>query len=305
MQWYQHAEPTNVNYYRNAKVMLNDDNIHPEWVEYPVKYSEVHTINGSNTILVNIGESWAYGENVKGIASALQNYNLDSQLEYTFGPIMASKLNVDLYQYARPGNSNGYMFSELERIIAYINRTFNYDKILLVMQMTEPSREHAHLNTLDYNHPIQKLYQRDQNISFYEWLKKYDEIFLDILDKIERENFNLDAIVWKNFCKWNTDLKLERVKQIQPNWIAKSAELLNINYRSLSFQSIGWLDEIYNNKDFFKINFDKHWLNKEMAKIEKSNNFLKANKFHSMHPNHKGHAVWADHLLTESGWLDE
>jgi hypothetical protein len=218
---------------------------------------------------------------------------------------MASKLNFDLYQYARPGNSNGYMFSELERIISYINKTFNYDKILLVMQITEPSREQAHLDTLDVDHPVKELYQRDQNISFHEWLTKYDEIFLNILDKIERDNSNLDVIVWKNFCKWNTDLKLERVQQIKPSWIAKSAELLNINYRSISFQSIGWLDEMYKNKDFFKIEFDKDWLNKEMAKIEKSNNFLKANKFHSMHPNHKGHAVWADHLLTQSGWVNE
>lgn len=305
MQWYEHTEDVDVEYYRNAKIMLNDDNIHPDWVEHPVKFSEVHAINGSNTVLVNIGESWTYGENVKGIASALQNYSLDTQLKYTFGPRMASKLNVDLYQYARPGNSNGYMFSELERIISYINKTFTYNKILLVMQMTEPSREQAHLNTLDSTHPVQKLYQRDQNISFHEWLTKYDEIFLNFLHKIERNNSNLDVIVWKNFCKWNTHMKFERIKQIQPCWIAKSAQLLNIKYRSLSFQSIGWLDEMYKNRNIFKIHFDKSWLNKEMAKIEKSNDFLKANKFHSMHPNHKGHAAWADHLLTESGWLHE
>lgn len=305
MNWYEYLDKTDLEYYRNSTIMLNDENIHPEWVEHPVKFSELHVINRSNTLLINIGESWTYGENVKDIASGLQKYNLSTQLEYTFGPRIARQLDIDFYQYARPGNSNGYMFSELERIINYVNSNYNYDKIFLVMQITEPSREQAHLNTLDSMHPIQRLYAKNQDITFREWLKIYDEIFLNILDKIVKDNANLSVIAWKNFCKWNTDLQLDTVRQITPSWIAKSAELCKQDYNSLSFQSIGWLDEMYNNRDFYKIYFNKEWLNKEMEKIEKSNEFLKANRYHSMHPNCLGHAEWADHLLKQSGWLNE
>jgi hypothetical protein len=304
MQWYENTDPITSDRYQKAKIYLNDDNVYPCWISKRAKYSEFHITENKKDLMVNIGESWTYGENVYDIASGIQRYNLNTQLDYTFGPIMSRLLDVDFYQYAIPGNSNGNMVKELTRILEYVQR-FKYEKIYLVVQLTEPSREHAQLHEFEYDHPIHSLYKRNKKISFYQWLCQYDEIFLDLIDKIASKFKNIECIVWKNFCKWNTLKEYKNIRKIQTNWITKSAEILDVDYSPISFQSVGWFNELFQNKKMYKIKFDAEWSNKEINKIEKSNQFLNANELHSMHPNDKAHKIWANYLIKEAGWLNE
>ena len=305
MHWYKNQDQINLERYKNSEIYINDENIYPCWIDKRVKYSEFHVRENNQNILINIGESWTYGENVFDIASGLEKYNLNTQLNYTLGPIMSRLLNVDLYQYAIPGNSNGNMTKELARILEYVKQNFDYDKIYVSMQMTEPSREHAQLNEFTADHPIHTLYQKNQKISFKRWLERYDEMFLDLLFDETSKYDNVDCLVWKNFCKWNSDKQLDRIKKVEKNWIAKSAQYLNVDYDPISFQSIGWFNELYKNRKFYKLKFDLEWCDKEIEKITKSNKFLSANELHSMHPNHKAHKIWANFLVKQSGWLNE
>jgi len=117
VNWYQPVKHK----YKSFDIWLNDENIKPEWVTDPAKYTEIHSRTGNKDLFLNIGESWTYGENIRNIKTGLREYSLPNMLDYTFGPRMSKRLNADFYQYAVPGNCNGYMFLELKRILKYIN----------------------------------------------------------------------------------------------------------------------------------------------------------------------------------------
>ena len=247
-----------------------------------------------------IGESWTYGETLPGIATGIQKYNLQAQLEFCFGPRLATMLDTDLYQYAVPGNCNFYMFSELERILRYVN-TLGYKKIFVCMQMTEPAREQSLIISLkEKNHPLQKLINPVEKMSFSQWLEQYDDIFFDQYEEIISRYPNLDCILWRNFCKVNSKKTTRKFKIISPTWISYSAKLLGKEISSPSFYSIGWLDTIV--ASYKSVSFDKSMMLHEMDLIEKSNDFIKASSLHSHHPNPFAHFLWAQYLAKESGW---
>jgi hypothetical protein len=296
MNWYEHDAV-----YNYHKIFINDENLKPHWIENPAQYTEFHCLKKSKNLFLNIGESWAYGEALPGIATGIQHYNFDSQLKNTFGSKIAKYLSCDFYQYAVPGNCNAFMYIELERILEYLNNNFDYDKIFLCAQLTEPSREEAALGVLPEGHPIQQMYHRKTKITFSDWLKTYDEIFLEIIWNIVKKYHNVEEIIWKNFCKWNTD-KTYDLNILQENWITFSARKLKQEYTPISFQSIGWLDNIYKNRKQHKILFDSSWVSKEIESIEKSNLFIKGNELHNNHPTCAGHALWYENIIEYTGW---
>jgi len=300
VKWYNYRK-------KNPRILLNDENLKPEWVEHPAKYTEFHIIKNSDILLINIGESWTYGESLPNIATGLQKYNFETQLQYTFGPLMSNNLNCDYYQYAVPGNCNGYMYEELPRIIEYIQTNFNYKKIYLLCQLTEPSREQAALNNLPSSHPIHEMYFRKDfgKIDFFDWLKIYDKIFLNIIQETICSYKNVETVVWKNFCKFHCRKKYKKLKIINENWIAFSAKTLNQDYTMLSFQSVGWLHDIMQQDSQNKIYFDIEKINREIDLVEKSNEFIKGNELHGNHPTALGHKLWAENLLQKTGWNNE
>jgi hypothetical protein len=282
-----------------TEINLNDDNAKPDWVEFPAKYTEFHIKRNSKKLVLVIGESWTYGETLPEIATGIKKYSMHSQLRYSFGPKLAVMLNADYYQYAVPGNCNYYMFNELERILNFL-RNFNYEKIYVCMQLTEPSREKAILIKIK-DHPIEQLYW--ESISFEEWLKKYNRFFFDWYNSILNKNkdLNIDAILWKNFCKTETDSN-HQFKILDKTWIEYSANILGKQISSPVFYSIGWLSNMY--EEHKNINYNKQFILEEMEKIEKSNEFIKANVFHSHHPNFLAHLLWSQFIARKSGWVD-
>jgi len=295
------------NYVNNQlEIRLNDENLKPEWIEHPARYTEFHIIKSSDVLLLNIGESWTYGESLPNIATALQRYNLESQLQHCFGPLMSNSLNCDYYQYAVPGNSNGYMYQELPRILEYIQSNFNYKKIYLLCQLTEPGREKASLNNFPPSHPIHEMYFRKdlKKIDFFDWLKKYDKIFLNIIQETISNYDNVETVVWKNFCKFHCENTYEKLKIIKESWIAFSAKTLQMNYTMISFQSLGWLHTLMQMPQN-KIYFDVEKINLEIDLLEKSNEFIQGNKLHNHHPTALGHKLWAGNLLQKTGWNNE
>ena len=300
MNWYEYETD-------NFKIFLNDENKKPDWVEHPAKYTEFHIIKNSDVLLLNIGESWTYGEALPKVATGIQKYNLESQIQNCFGSLMSNNLNCDYYQYAVPGNCNGYMYEELPRILEYIFTNFNYKKIFLLCQLTEPSREQAALNNLSEQHPIHNMYFRKERekIDFFDWLVLYDEIFLNIIDKAVSKYNNIETVVWKNFCKFNTQTTFKNLTKIEESWIAFSARTLNVDYEMIAFQSIGWLHGIMQQDSQNKIYFDTQQVNKEVNLIEKSNEFIKSNELHNNHPTILGHRLWANDVLQQTGWKNE
>lgn len=287
-----------------VEVLLNDDNIKPNWIEHAAEYTEFHIKRKKETLLIVVGESWAYGETLPGIATGIQKFNFYSQLEHCFGPKLAITLDADLYQYAVPGNCNFYMFKELKRILNHVS-TMGYKKIRVCMQMTEPGREHPIRTELEKdNHPLLELYAFDKKQSFKEWLTKYDEIFFNEYDRLINEYPGvIESMLWKNFCTINTNRADRLFKIIDTSWIQYSGRILGRTIAVPSFYAVGWLATMQAEYSNY-IEFNEKELLKELDVIELSNEFIKVNPLHSHHPNQYGHSLWAQFLARKAGWVD-
>jgi len=288
------------------EILVNEQNLKPDWVTLPALNSEFFVKRKKDKLLIVIGESWTYGESLKDIATGLQRYSLSSQLTGCFGSKMTLMMNSDYYQYAVPGNCNFYMFQELPRILEYVS-SLEYKEIYVCMQMTDPSREMAIAQKL-VDTSLNVLYKGSEKISFNNWLKQYDELFFKWFDQIlnfYKTKCNItSAIIWKNFCCTNTDVRYESFKVIEQSWIQYSARTMGQQLEMPEFYSIGWLasmQELYNKQ----LTFDITYLNKQIDIIEKSNNFLTGNMYHYPHPNETAHMLWAQYLGRQAGWIDD
>jgi hypothetical protein len=290
----------------SVSILINDKNLKPDWISIPVQYSEFHIKRNKDSLLIVVGESWAYGESLKGIASALQRYNLVSQLSSCFGARMALMMDVDYYQYAVPGNCNFYMFQELPRILNHVS-AMGYKQVYICMQMTEPGREHAIANKLE-DTPLHDVYTNfPPGITFKQWLQQYDDAFFKWFDNIIaefKEKINIkDAMLWKNFCSTNTNIRYDSFNVIEQSWIQYSARTMGIKLDMPQIYAVGWLasmQEQYNKQMLFDTNF----LMNQLDIIEKSNNFLKGNPYHHPHPNEIAHMLWAQYLTKQAGWIN-
>lgn len=289
----------------DAKIFVNEENLKPDWIEISAQNSEFHVKRNKKRLLIIIGESWTYGESLRGIASALQKYNLSSQLESCFGSRMAVTLDCDYYQYAVPGNCNLYMFLELDRILNYVKQ-FNYEEVYICMQMTEPGREKAANVELMKSTPFRDLYNVQPNTKFTDWLKDYDELFFNFYEETIRkhqESCNIKkAMIWKNFCRITTDKRNYLFDIVETSWIRYSAKYLGVNLKMPDFYAIGWLNSI--KEEYHQFKFDSSWLLDQIDMIEKSNIYLKDNPMHYPHPNETAHALWAQFLLRKANWID-
>jgi hypothetical protein len=311
MNWYKfsHIMPDQPHqlWSDSVSILINDENLKPDWVSVPVEYSEFYIKRNKDSLLIVVGESWTYGESLRGIASALQRYNLVSQLSSCFGARMALMMGADYYQYAVPGNCNFYMFQELPRILEHVSK-MGYKQVYICMQMTEPGREQAIANKLE-DTPFQNFYNNvTPKISFESWIQQYDESFFkwfnSIILKFKNDVNIKDAILWKNFCSTNTKDRYDSFSVIEQSWIQYSARTMGHAIDMPQIYSVGWLasmQEQYNKQ----IIFDTTFLINQLDIIEQSNNFLTGNPYHHPHPTETAHMLWAQYLTKQAGWIDD
>jgi hypothetical protein len=286
--------------YDDHVIYTNDQNKKPEWITQHAENSEFYIKRNKDELLIVVGESWAYGESLPNVATAIGKYDLFSQLENCFSARMANAMNADLYQYAVPGNCNYYMFKELERILPYV-KSMNYKKVHLCIQMTEPGRESA-ISDLIVNHPLTSLLDFKVSCEFTDWLEQYDEVFFKYLNNILVDyGIGIDCVLWKNFCSINTDTRYDSFKVEETSWIQYSSRMSGDPMPAPSFYSIGWVDNFI--KKYGNIKFNPSYLNQQIDLIEKSNNYLTGHPMHYPHPNQMMHLLWAQYLARSSGWV--
>jgi hypothetical protein len=311
MNWYNYNRelPTQPNqiWSDSISVSINDENLKPDWVEKPAAYTEFHIKRKKDSLLIVIGESWAYGESLTGVASALRKYDLASQMRGCFGSRMALMMNVDYYQYAVPGNCNFYMFQELSRILEHVS-TLGYKQVYICMQMTEPGREKAIGNKLTGT-SLENFYTNlPSEITFNQWITQYDEVFLkwfnDIIVEFKEKANIKDSILWKNFCSTNTNQRYNSFRVVEQSWIQYSARTMGVKLKMPQVYAVGWLAAM---QDEYKkyISFDIGFLTEQLDIIEQSNNFLTGNPYHYPHPNEIAHMLWAQYLVKTAGWINE
>lgn len=294
------------------EVFMNDDNL--KSVNPDVLCTEFYMKRGKKTLVINIGESWVYGETLPkidgsgSIGTSIGKYDFGSQLLYTFGPKIACMLDSDFYQYAVPGNCNVKMLSELDRILDYISNNNTYEKIYIIQQFTESNRDHE-FRLESFAKPMLSVYESkvDKKLSVPDWLKLYhstlSDWYQDILNKYS--NLNIDAIQWANFCDFETYHTDYSFKRIEPTWIAYSASLESITYtQPYIFNAASFITFEERMSDMITIDID--FANQQLELLDKSYKLIQNNgsMYHNNHPNPFGHAVWATYLVRQAGWKD-
>lgn len=294
------------------KILLNDENIKPVHIANPALYTEFHIQRGSDTLLLNIGESWTYGEALEGIGTGANRFNFRSQLEGCFGVRICEVTGWDLYQFAIPGNSNLYMHLELPRLLNHVS-TLGYKKVYLSMQLTENARELPIFHTELFKNSILKPWHdfpKNQSIDVLDWLAMYEEILFDNLDKAVR-GFSacpIEAILWRNFTKLSTSKRDYSFKIIEPTWVQYTASLVNLEFDPPCMMNTIEFDA-YKNKHGKNLNMSMEFIEDQMNKVENmfeyiGRKLLPGLVYHSNHPSKFGHLVWAHHLIRQAGWKD-
>ena len=288
------------------KVLIRDDCYRPKHIKVPAQYAELWAKRNKKNLLLNIGESWTYGEGLQDIATAIGKFDLGSMLRHSFGARLANMLDTDFYQYAVPGNSNLAMSHTLKRILKELD-TSKYEKIYLCFQVTEPSREMQQLNELvQWNHPLKNLYDKkylaENKLDLQQWLEKYDSYLYSYIDDIVSNYTNVNTVVWKNFCCTNTTGKYN-FKIIDESWIQFSAKTNGYKINMPSFYNAGWLDDLM--RDYKEISFKHKYIGKQLKVIEQSNKYLGSCPDHRPHPMKVQHSLWAANIYHKSGWANE
>jgi len=279
--------------YDDHKIFLNNDNKKPSNISKNVMNTEFFVKRNKKNLLLNLGESWTYGESLGEIATASEKFDLHTQLDHCFGPKLSLLLDADIYQYAVPGNNNFYIQTELERILEYVT-TLGYENIYVNIQITEPSREFIILDELrDSNHGFKLLYDKkylkENRPTFQEWLQLYDKFSLEYIENAVSKYKNIKTLVWKNFCKFQHNLST--VNTVETTWIEFSATVNGHKLTSPDFYNVKWLNEfIKTNK---AVQIENKYLNKQLKLIDISNKYLGSSSYHIPHPDETQHSLWA------------
>lgn len=298
------------------KLLMTDDNMKPMHIRIFAENTEFHCINGSDTLLVVVGESWTYGETLTGIGTGDGKFNFHSQLENCMGPRMTEVLGCDLYQHAIPGNNNLYIHMELERILKHV-ATLGYKQVKVVVQMTENSRE-LPIRWTDnvLNHPIGKWLTSgiDEPMDLEDWLAMYDEIYYQSLHNM-LANFTacpIEGVLWRNFTRPVSKRNDYNFKMIEPTMITYTGRLVNHPHTPPVIMNPLQFDE-YLRMIGPKIKVPggvTEFISGQMDLIEKMFDYIHGNKdklnliYHNNHPTKIGHLVWAHHLIRQAGWKD-
>jgi len=303
------------------KILMTDDNMKPIMIENRAQNTEFHVIRGSDTLFVNVGESWTYGETLwcpsdlgqfRRIMTGSGQYFLDIQLQHCFGSRIAEATGWDYYQFAIPGNCNLYMHTDLERIMKHV-ATLGYKKVYVSMQLTDPSREFNVCNTKLFNsHPIGEWYKYPINnkIHIVDWLKMYDEIFFDHYNRI-LNSFTacpIEGIMWRNFTKFVSDKRDYSFKFIDPNFVTYTSKL--VNHGNVNAHMImAYVFDEYAREVGKNLIIPLEWMENEIETIHRLHDYI-GNKsvpgqiYHNNHPTYLGQLVWAHHLMRQAGWKD-
>lgn len=284
------------------KIYINKSCLIPSNINPNVKFTELYLKRDSDKVFVNIGESWAYGEGMPGIRTALSEFSIDSMISNTFGNKISYLLGADLYQYAVPGNNNLYMHIELDRILEYINQ-LGYKKVYVAINHTENTREIPLSGTTHFkNHPINDLF-RNTSLDIKDWVKAYDEVWFDHIQRLKDKYPDFEFIVWRNFTRKNTEKNYDSFKIAELTWTEYSARLENLDLISPAISNFPSMHDFIDDSRY-KVKMDRDWFENEMSLQEKVVEFIRQSTYHKNHPNEAGHIAWTLYLVKQAGWAN-
>jgi hypothetical protein len=254
-------------------------------------------IDNQDSLLVTLGDSWTWGGSLDS----------DKRLQQIYGAVVAKNLGSDWINIGASGWANSFILEYLDRLLKLLDSS-TYKKIYFVVTLTENGRDIDAFPSFRFD--FEKLYQElGACKEFYDtilyeaesfWIKQINQ-FINNMD----QRFHL--VVGQNFV-WHDMLINElhnKCRVLDHNWIECLADQQNLprpirtnlvtGFVFPKFESLNQRLNISNTMEY------KQWILPYIDDANEVNKWLDASpinyKKQSKHPNHTGHAVWADYIL--------
>jgi DNA polymerase III psi subunit len=241
----------------------------PQWSMIDNPYS--YRYNGSNTVLITVGDSWTYGDSLG--QTKVRNGVDDTQyrLTWVYGNILSNLMRVNWINLALPGGSNEWMLNSLETLLP----TVAEEKVVCVITLTESGR-HEELQLIDRSLPTQQLVLTHILAHTYNRIEQLKQ-------KYPQHKF----IVGHNF----TDGALGITDLLEFSWLETMLE-----------RKVQYNTHIVVSDHIAQMNYEKRFIDvlDVMERAEARVNLLDqckyCNKEDTRHPNEVGHSLWALYL---------
>jgi len=288
-------------FYNTLSFEESIDHKHIDWspdniYSYRCWYEE--DIQGKDTLLIQVGDSWTWGDHL-GTIDWDKASNDPCRQDQIVGRRLANLLGSDLVNLARPGCSNYWMLEKLQDIRPFIQQSA-YKKIYVVVTLTEDLREAQYTRRINVEAPYQGMWNR--SIGITDFLVQVESYLLRNLEQYFSDLPNVTALVQRAFTDvWpaNTSPLL-----LEKSWCDVIQDHIHFdNYQKpvpfIGQMSINPLTEKYltqnpeRKSEFLDI----------MDAVGTRWNFLGASQYNlkgsTCHPNPAGHLLWAEYLYSQ------
>tara|TARA_R110000803_G_C11924443_1_gene314726 strand:- start:62 stop:991 length:930 start_codon:yes stop_codon:yes gene_type:complete len=276
-----------------------------------------------DTLVVTIGDSWTWGYGLSTLKKQIEeeNFDLIQRMEAVFGQVVAKRLDSDFLLLAKPGESNGWIADQFDRLVRNFDLFKNYKKIYCVITFSEVGREfmgEQDTETEDYYNFLQDI------TSINDFLNKQSKkISIRITateEKIKEKNLPIEVIkavafvdnnypegfvdcdkTWQQliFDHTNIDSRPTDLFLMQPLVIEKLDWLLEYNHHFYEEGIKRKKDNVSLSTENFKRQrlelvdkIDKHMQLCNNTGIDYTNKETSAG-----HPNKLGHKLWAEYIF--------
>lgn len=245
--------------------------------------------NGSDVLLVTIGDSWTWGD------------ELSTRVDDVYGNLLAKKLSADWLNLGIPGIGNFYISTLYQELVNFLKvENNNYKQVWCVITLTEVAREFdGHWDqTVDYSTWLQN------NINcvsdYYNFLRFVETVTCDNLSTPAPKNL-------KTFVAWNFVDKLQQNIHIQHTllehtWLEVCMDDCGQQIQDTCyFVSPYIIDKLKLIPNFnWSLNtalFDQ-WLHNQVDLAIRRITYLENPKYfyHRLHPNRHSHQIWAEYV---------
>lgn len=269
------------------KKQLDDFFTFPEeyFLEIPKNFDTLID-RGSDTLVITFGDSWTWGGSL----------HPTERKSVIFGNIVSEKLNCDYKNVSLPSMSNRWIVNQLKKFHD-AKLTLPYNRIILIVMLTEMCREFNTKDDLDTNY-VEEL---KNSLSFADVIQTLSNLNSRIILDSLIENTQL--IVGRTYtCNLYRDLSNY---MIPDSWLDLLCDANGFGRVDNVYALHSWaLEKIKDSTNF--INIDKNKLIEDITNsLEASLDAItrlensKLNMQHQgyKHPNAQGHKLWADHIL--------
>jgi hypothetical protein len=290
-------------FYENLSFDESLDHKHSDWSQdNPYSYRQWYEedITGKDTLLIQIGDSWTWGDHL-GCIDWDKASNDPCRQEQIVGRKLSNLLDADWVNLAKPGCSNYWMLEQLQNIEPHLHRVQNqYQRICVVVTLTEDLRESKYSRRINVDRPYKSFW--DDSASIKDFLIKVESYLLLNLETYFK---NLPFVQVK-IARAFTDVWPENESPLllPKSWCDVIQDKINFdNYQKpvpfIGQMSIDPLTEKFiahrpeRKQEFLDI----------MDRVATRWNFLGASDYNlkgsTCHPNPAGHLLWAEYLYSQ------